>query len=346
MKIAMFAPYFGPDKNQSFSNYFEYWQKSAAANREIDFFIPTNLDFSRYRKYDNIHFIEMSAEVFWEKIQSILDFPISHDYYKTGEYRIFFGIIFSDIIQGYDYWGITEFDMIYGDILKFVGEYLERGVNVVGKTAPFRLIKNTYEMNHMPFWDLKEFEHPLTLEVAFSTDYTWYFSEIRGMNVRYYQAGIEIASIDHCFGDITSKYPNLTCYGMSGVWGFNWQDGHLYGYNDQSEKREFLAIHIQKRKMQVLSESPADKFCIVPDRIINDEINVPSIRKKPSLYTLKHYIKSYVNIYCTNRQLLPEAKYITLELLDYCNDHGLMRKKRPGIINQLIYNVRRKILWI
>ena len=39
---------------------------------------------------------------------------------KPWDYRAAFGELFEDEIRGYDYWGHTDFDCVYGDINKFM----------------------------------------------------------------------------------------------------------------------------------------------------------------------------------------------------------------------------------
>ena len=170
MKIAMFAPYIAPPGG-GLPDYYEYWQKSAAANSQVDFFVVTNLDVSKYIKYDNIHYILLTADEFWDKVQALFDFPIARSYYKSAEYRPLFGTIFLDYIKDYDYWGSTEFDMIYGDILSFLQPYLDKDADVIGQTGPFRLIKNSDRLRSIPFYEVRDFKHPLTLELAFSNAY-------------------------------------------------------------------------------------------------------------------------------------------------------------------------------
>ncbi len=345
MKIAMFAPYFSKPGGK-FPNYFEYWQKSAGANSDIDFYIPTNIDTSRCRKYDNIHYLPMTDQDFWDKIQSVLDFPISHDYYKTGEYRILFGIIFKDIIREYDYWGYTELDMIYGDILKFVLPYLENGAEVIGQTAPFRLIKNVEKLNLMPFNDVEGFEHPLTLERALSEDYCWFFSETSGMNIRYYQAGIDVISLYDFFGDIITKFHYLTCIGMEGKWGFNWNNGKLIGYNSQNEQKEFMAIHLQKRRMETNSEFPGERFCIIPGIIIDGSENDPRISVPTLTYTIKFMFNQYRKMYIDNKHTSADGKLIWKELNEYIEKNNLSPfKNSTNAFMKLIRTIKNKLFW-
>lgn len=347
MKIAMFAPYFAPPKGE-LPNYFEYWQKTAAANKDIDFFIPTNLDTSKYTKYVNIHYIFMTAEEFWAQLQSMLDFPICKGYYKTAEYRVFFGIIFYDIIKDYDYWGSTEFDVFYGDIMKFVMPYIKKGAEVIGSTGPFRLIKNTPKLRNMPFFEIKEFNYPLTLQIAYSTEYCWYFDELVGMNVRYHQAGVKVYSLDNIFADISNKYKYLSIVNKKYKWAFEWNNGKLYGYNEYGKKKEFLNAHFQKRKLSCVPDYVPDKFYIVPNSILNSCDNILSHIKVNSFwYTFKICSKKYTKYLFENHREGKNTKQIREELNRYCTDNGISPTKtiKNPIVN-LLYKIKRKILWV
>lgn len=319
MRIAMFAPYFAPPGG-SLPNYYEYWQKTAAANSQIDFFVPTNLNVSGCKAYDNIHYICMTAEEFWERLQTLLDFPISHAYYKTAEYRPFFGIIFKEYIENYDYWGSTEFDIIYGDITKFTERYTEAGKDIIGRYGPFRLIKNTDKLRNMPFFELKGFDYPLTLEKAFSTSYCWYFDEIYGMNIRYHQAGIEVIPLDDDIADINKKYKYLARVGHEGKWGFTWDDGRLIGWNDRAEEREFLMAHFQKRKLSMESDVPSERFSILPNGIFNgkfDHKDIKAITPGTLRYTAGYYLKTYKTMKKDKDEGVEDTRRILEEIRDY-----------------------------
>lgn len=345
MKIAMFMPYFAADP-KAVPVLYRTWQKSAAMNNEIDFFVVTNLAVEEHKEYGNIHYIFMSADDFWEKLQSILDFPISHSYYKTAEYRVFFGIIFKDILRGYDYWGTTDPDVIYGDIMKFISPYLEQDAEVIGRYSPFRLIKNTESLCNMPFYEVKGMEHPLTLKDAFSTDCCWYFDEIAGMNVRYHQAGVKFYVLDECIADIRVRNRYLSMGRREGKWGFTWTNGKLYGYDDSGHTVEFLCIHLQKRHMTIEGDlDGADTFCVVPNRILSGCSHSPDISVKNYLYPIKKLLLANLRVIRQQRQMSPEAKLIYLETQDYCLKEGLRFPPEKKLIIRAWHALKRLIAW-
>lgn len=342
MKIAMFAPYIAPPEGR-LPNYYEYWQKSAAANSQIDFFVVTNLDVSKYTKYDNINYILLSADEFWDKVQALFDFPIARSYYKSAEYRPLFGVIFKDILKSYDYWGSTEFDMIYGDILKFLRPYFEKDVDVIGQTGPFRFIKNTDRLCNIPFYEIKGFKHPLTLKLAYSNEYCWYFDEAPGMEVRYYQNGIHPISIEDYFADIDRENKPFHCNAMDGNLGFTWRDNKLFGYNDREEEKEFIAAHFQKRKIVIDSDIPDNIFCIIPNRIINTSERCMGTHVPTLEYSIKYYRDTLKRVLENKKYATPEYRKIWAEIYKYCEDVGIFPKM--NLPKKAFYVLRRFLFW-
>lgn len=59
-------------------------------------------------------------------------------------------------------------------------------------------------------------EYPLSLEKAFSTNYCWYFGEVRGMGLRYHQAGLAITPLEDHMCDVDQKYKYFSCIRRKG----------------------------------------------------------------------------------------------------------------------------------
>lgn len=323
MKIAIIILYFIPPSG-GLPNYFEYWQKSAAANDKIDFFIISNVDSSKYTQYNNIHFITMDANEYWDKIQDLLGFHIVRGYYKIGEYRPLCGLLFKDILNDYDYWGHSDFDLIYGDILKFIQPFLDCGEEVIGKWGHFRLIKNTNKLRMMPFENARQIRHPLNMKEAFSTEFCCYWDEILGMGLRYYQAGINVVSLGSVIADV-NPYCRYFSIEKHGKWGFLWHHGTLTGYNDIDERADFLYAHFQKRMLSVTSgDIPDSKFCVVPNRIVNGCDYSPEIELGTALYKLEKKISYYKKMIKGVTQTNTQQKMACLETYRYCIKHGLV----------------------
>jgi hypothetical protein len=72
--------------------------------------------------------------------------------YKLCDFRPAYGLIFSDFIKKYDFWGFGDIDIIYGNIRDFINAGLLSSYDYIGVrsdwvTGFFSLFRNTETMN-------------------------------------------------------------------------------------------------------------------------------------------------------------------------------------------------------
>ena len=117
MQIAVISVYFG-----KWVPYHKLWLKSCECNPEIDFFVIGD------QKMDdlpnNVHIINISLN----EIRALASQKLGRDIslktpYKLCDYKPMYGLIFEEYLQGYDYWGHCDMDMIFGNISKFLKMY-------------------------------------------------------------------------------------------------------------------------------------------------------------------------------------------------------------------------------
>ncbi len=76
--------------------------------------MPTDGDFD---SPDNVHQVRMSLDAFQERCQQHFDFPLAlGSAYKITDLRPAFGEIFADELRGSDFWGHSDWDVIFGDL--------------------------------------------------------------------------------------------------------------------------------------------------------------------------------------------------------------------------------------
>jgi hypothetical protein len=113
-KIAFLIPYFG-----KWPDWMELYIDSIERNPTIDFHFITDCDTS-ISNAPNVIFHKTTFEAYVNTAQQILQTPINiPNPYKICDLRPFFGIIHADIIQGYDFFGWTDVDLLFGDIRSF-----------------------------------------------------------------------------------------------------------------------------------------------------------------------------------------------------------------------------------
>ena len=104
--------------------FFKVFWKSAGYNHDIDFICFTDhpeemkaiIPWSRNISVESITLNDIN-----DRIHKILkrDFRV-HEAYKLCDIRPFIGLLFPEYLNGYDYWGFHDFDLIFGDLNRVV----------------------------------------------------------------------------------------------------------------------------------------------------------------------------------------------------------------------------------
>ena len=143
-KILYIIPYFG-----KFPTLFPLWLESCRYNPTINWIIFTD-DKTVYDYPDNIKVIYTTFREIRKKIQELYDFPISLEKpYKLCDYRVAYGDIFSNYIDGYDFWGYCDIDLLWGDIRSFLTDDILSNYKKIGWLGHSSLYKNNNLMNKL-----------------------------------------------------------------------------------------------------------------------------------------------------------------------------------------------------
>ena len=122
-KIAILSAYFGP-----LPNYVKYWMQSAALNRDIDF-IRMNLD----------EFSVLASEKIGLQIRL-------KEAYKCCDFKCAFGLIFEDYLREYDFWAHCDLDLVWGDLRKFLNDYVLSRYDKIYPLGHLALYRNNEAM--------------------------------------------------------------------------------------------------------------------------------------------------------------------------------------------------------
>lgn len=85
---------------------------------------------------------------------------------KVWDYRCTLGLLYSDEIKEYDFWGHCDFDVVFGDVNKWVTDDLLSGLDVFSNhhsyvNGCFSLYRNTFMVNALFFQDFSNWRHNL-----------------------------------------------------------------------------------------------------------------------------------------------------------------------------------------
>jgi hypothetical protein len=191
------------------------------------------------------------------------------------QFRPAYGFFFEDVLKGYDFWGHCDFDMIFGDLRKFLREDILSAYDKILNRGHLAVYRNTPTVNR--YFMLEAPGCPSYREVFASKDTNPVgFDEWRGIYsiLRYHNipqfhdefiadivppTALTIARFE---GNAFRNYPKQVFY---------WYKGKLFHAHPNCDKcivdDEYAYIHFQKRSLPAPQFNPfaADGFFITPD---------------------------------------------------------------------------------
>jgi hypothetical protein len=141
--ICYVVPYFGTLPK----NGFPLWLMSCAKNPTVNWILFTD-DKTEYDYPENVKVYYTTFDAIRERFQNNFDFPIVLDRgWKLCDYRVAYGEIFAPELDGYDFWGNCDIDLMWGDIRKFYTEEMLENYDKFGFLGHSTLYRNTPEVN-------------------------------------------------------------------------------------------------------------------------------------------------------------------------------------------------------
>ena len=266
-KIVLLNSYFANAK----PNYLDFYISSCAFNKTIDFVFFTNLNLEY--NYPNIKIVKMEFEEFAGIIKNRISNGLKErgiwdevripSPYKLCDFKVCLGYCLSEYIEGYDFWGGFDIDLIYGDIRAFVKEDILNKYDKIYEHGHFSLIRNNKECNEMFFENYEK-----SFKYVLMSDFNTFFEEIYekpwmpagGVNCRFDEKN-KLYKSRNDFCDISFKYHNLL--DLKNVAKTNkvvilFDKGKLYRcveYKKAVLKEEILYSHFQKRNLSCNTEN-------------------------------------------------------------------------------------------
>lgn len=218
---------------------------------------------------DNVHFVKMSMDDVRDLASSKLNFEVQIDNpYKFCDLKPAYGYIFSDLLKPYDFWGIGDIDIIYGNIRKFMTDELLSTYDVISVRPEyisgfFTLHRNIQKVNEL-FMESRDYKK------VFSDPKHYCFDECSNMygllwdnKTSVYDIDWEIQSMTyitkkaHDEGKIKALFEFFVVEGVPGR--LKWDHGVL-SYNNQWEALLYHLIAFKKK-----AKAPEITFHSIPD---------------------------------------------------------------------------------
>lgn len=254
-KIGLINIYMG-----AFPWFFKLFLKSCEANPTVDFFLFTD-NVIDYKVGDNIKVIPFTLLDFNALATQKLGLDIKVEKgYKLCDFRPAFGILFAEYLKGYDFWGITDIDVVYGRIREFLtDEILEKYDTICVRhafiTACCMLYKNSEYINNL-YKKSKDYEMIFTTAKNYAFDETNFenspfFTEIHDI----FKMKCEIESIQHVIvkevdkGNLMAHFDFMLVEGTPGR--LKWDKG-VFSYTG---KFEFMLYHLMYYKCNIFANN-------------------------------------------------------------------------------------------
>lgn len=305
--ICVIGVYFG-----KLPAYFNLWLKSCKHNPDVDFLIVTDNDLTDLPK--NVRSYKMSLAEMKKRADSALGFETAlTTAYKCCDFKVVYGNIFADLIEQYDFWGHCDFDLIFGDLRKFVTDDILEKNDKIFDLGHLTLYRNNSEVKER--YKCAGSRHDY--KKVFTSTENYAFDEIHGI-YRIYKLNNFPMYIKKVYADIFSLYPRFKVVHIDKNYKhqtFYWENGQIimaYEHKGTIRTREFAYIHFQKRGFASTLPDSVNSFYISKTGFTHKtSVGVPDISeiKKSNPYNI---IEEFFGFLAYNKRFV-KKKHLALK---------------------------------
>ena len=229
--------------------YFTYFTHTCSHNQSIDFFIISDDKTYKYPLPTNVHLVFKTLEEINDLATNKLGFNTKIlSAYKLCDFKPTYGLLFSELIEKYDFWGHGDIDIIYGNIRKFITSDVLNAHDIIAirhdfLTGYFLLFKNNDKMKFL-FTHSKDYIKVLASDQHFCFDETNFCFTQFEMDTHYSNIKSEVESMTHVVKRLNEeKYIRayFDFHVIEGAYGkLSWTNGTLMYKN----KYEVILYHL------------------------------------------------------------------------------------------------------
>lgn len=252
LKVGIICAYFG-----KLPGSYGVWLRSCELNSTIDFFLITDQKTSSLPA--NVQAVNMSFKQVQNLVNNQLKTKVSLDYpYKLCDLKPMYGLIFRDLLKGYDYWGHCDMDMVFGDLQSFFSKYCLEKYDKFLDLGHLSLYRNTQENNQRFKQSGSECGDWLTVV---SDPEGHAFDEWGGI-YKIFKKNNYPTFDKRIYADISSRYKRMRCALEDVNYDkqiFYWGKGKTcrdFWLNGEKNTEGFIYIHFQKRDFNAPNFAP------------------------------------------------------------------------------------------
>lgn len=255
---------------------FDLWLESCRRNPHVNWLVtndhPPAHDFP-----PNVQFLQQSADQIKARMQAKVGVvPEPFHPYKLCDYKITYGVMFEEELQGYDYWGVCDLDMIFGDIGKHLDLNALSQYTKIFWHGHLTIYRNTSDVNNAfrlpgPGWDALEVLRTPYFRSLDEKAGIYAIWRLHGLPV--YHANLIADVLPAKLRMYARKQPNVE------EQVFAWVEGRVVCYQrleKEVAEREYMYIHFQKRWLPRGDVEVGDPYFITPNGMVRATTLPPS----------------------------------------------------------------------
>lgn len=170
--------------------------------------------------------------------------------YKLCDYKPAYGMIFSDLLEGANFWGHTDIDLAYGCLSNLANEEFLKDIDVFSaddrSCGHFQIFRNEERMNRL-FLNVPNIDSCLSLTYYVGIDESGMSIALHQEdNLRWRRASsrkVELTKKQPWMGATIEPGGQIIDQKIDSVESYLWNDGHAFQILANGERREFLYLH-------------------------------------------------------------------------------------------------------
>jgi len=270
--IAIITCWYGP-----YPWYFSYFIRSCEYNPTVDFIIVTDNQELIPDKPNNVKIIHKPFDELRADFSERLEFPVNLEFpYKLCDFKPAYGYLFPDIVEKYDFWGMGDLDIVYGDIRAFMTDEILNTYDIVNSrhdfiSGTFCLFRNNEYINTL-FKQSKDYKSIFSTSVYGGFDECSFLFIPISKEMSIFDFPDSPESIMHVIkkaeieGKLKAFFDFIVLEGLPGK--ISWTNGKIY-YKDIFEAMFYNLIKFKVAcKKQTKFNPIPDTLYFTPSRIL------------------------------------------------------------------------------
>lgn len=187
--------------------YFRFFLNSCAYNPDIDFIFVSDIDLKEPLP-PNVIVAKRTLEEIKKTAEQKFGFEVSlNKPYKICDFRPAFGVLFADLIAGYDFYGYGDIDVIYGRIRDFItddilSQYDAISVRPQYFTGFLAVLKNTEKITSI-YLESRDYKKVFQSPYSYCFDeMNWHWEELM-LGKSIFQIKAEVQSMTYIVNKLT-----------------------------------------------------------------------------------------------------------------------------------------------